>query len=52
MQLASGAFACYLPVKYVTLKIKNIFFKSSKVKILSFDIKHIMFFGVTVQEVD
>ena len=28
------------------------FFKSSKVKVLSLDIKYIMFFGVTVQKID
>ena len=52
LQLATGAFVCYLAVKYVTLKIKNIFFKSLKVKVLSLDIKYMMFFGVTVQEID
>ena len=31
---------------------KNIFFKSLKVKVLSLDIKYMMFFGVTVQEID
>ena len=31
---------------------KNIFEKSLKVKILSLDIKYMMFFGVTVQEID
>jgi len=52
LQLASGAFVCYLAVKYVTLKIKNIFEKSSKVKILFLDIKYMMFFYCTVQEID
>ena len=31
---------------------KNIFEKSLKVKILSLDITYVMFFGVTVQEID
>ena len=31
---------------------KNIFQKSSKVKVLSLDITYVMFFGVTVQEID
>jgi len=31
---------------------KTIFFKSSKVKILSSDIKDMMFFGVSVQDID
>ena len=31
---------------------KKIFFKYLKVKIISLDIKYIMFFGVTVQEID
>ena len=31
---------------------KNILEKSLKVKILSLDIKYMMFFGVTVQEID
>ena len=31
---------------------KNIFEKSLKVKILSLDIKYMMFFDVTVQEID
>jgi len=31
---------------------KNIFEKSLKVKIISLDIKYMMFFGVTVQEID
>jgi len=34
------------------VKNKNIFEKSLKVKILSLDIKYMMFFGVTVQEID
>ena len=51
LQLASGAFVCYLAVKYVTFKIKNKF-KKIKVKMLSLDIKYMMFFGVTVQEND
>jgi len=50
VQLASGAFVCYLAVKYVTLKIK--IFKYLKVEILSLDINYMMFFGVTVQEAD
>ena len=31
---------------------KNIFEKYLKVKLLSIDIKYMMFFGVTVQEID
>ena len=31
---------------------KNIFENSLKVKMLSLDIKYMMFFGVTVQEID
>ena len=31
---------------------KNIFKKSSTVKLLSFDIKYMVFFGVSVQEID
>jgi len=31
-------------------QIKNIFFKSSRVKVLSLGIKYMMFFGVIVQE--
>jgi len=34
------------------LQNKNIFFKSSKVKILSLDIKYMMLFGVIVQIID
>ena len=30
----------------------NIFFKSLKVEVLSLNIKYMMFFGVTVQEID
>jgi len=33
-------------------KNKNIFKKSLKVKILSLYIKYMMFFGVTIQEID
>jgi len=51
LQLASGAFVCYLAGKYVTIKIK-IFIKSSTVKVFSLDIKYMMFFGVAVQEID
>jgi len=43
--LASGAFVCYLAVKYVTLKIKIVLS-------LSLHIKYMMFFGVTVHEID
>jgi len=52
VQLASGAFVCYLAVKYVTLKIKIFKNKYLKVEILSLDINYMMFFGVTVQEAD
>ena len=51
LQLATGAFVCYLAVKYVTLKIKNKN-KSLTVNILFLDIKYMTFFGVTVQEID
>ena len=51
LQLATGAFVCYLAVKYVTLKIKNKN-KSLTVNILFLDIKNMTFFGVTVQEID
>jgi len=50
LQLASGAFVCYLAVKYV--QNKNIFKESLKVKFLSLDIKYMMFCGVTVQDID
>ena len=50
LQLASGACVCYLAVKYVVLKIIKKKYKSLKVKLLSLDIKYMMFFGVTVQE--
>ena len=43
---------CLLSTCKVRYPKNKIIIKSSKVKILSFDIKHIMFFGVTVQEVD
>jgi len=49
LQLASGACICYLAVKYVTPKIKS---KYLKVNVLSLGIKYMMFFGVTVQEID
>jgi len=51
LQLATGAFVCYLAVKYVTLKIKNKN-KSLTVNILFLDIKYMTLFGVTVQEID
>ena len=51
LQLASGAFVCYLAVKRVTFKIKNKFF-ILKVKLLSSDITYMVFFGVTVHEID
>ena len=37
-------------VRYPQIKIKNL--KSLKVKMLSLDIKYMMFFAVTVQEID
>ena len=52
LQLASGVVVCYLAVKYVTIKIKIFWKKSLKVKILSLDITYVMFFGVSVQEID
>ena len=51
LQLASVAFVCYLAVKYFTFKIKKKI-KKIKVKILSLDIKYMMFLGVTVREID
>ena len=51
LQLATGAFVCYLAVKYVTLKIKNKN-KSLTVNILFLDIKYKMFIGVSVQEIE
>ena len=50
LQLASEAFVCYLAVKYVTIQINIYFLNSLKIKILSLDIKYMMFFGVNVQE--
>jgi len=50
LQLANGG-VCLLSsckVRYV----KTLFEKKLKVKIVSLDIKYLMFFGVTVQEID
>ena len=52
LQLASGG-VCLLSscnVRYPQNRL--IFFKYLKVKVLSLDIKYMMFFGVTVQEID
>jgi len=52
--IATGEWGVYLlsscKVRYP--QNKNIFFKSLKVKVLSLDIKYMMFFGVTVQKID
>ena len=52
LQLASGAFVCYLAVKYFNLKIMFSVTKYLKVKMLSLDIKYMTFFGVTLREID
>ena len=52
--IATGEWGVYLlsSCKVRNPQNKNIFFKSLKVKVLSLDIKYMMFFGVTVQKID
>ena len=50
--IATGEWGVCLLSSWKVCYPQNIFFKSSKVKILSLDIKYMMYFGVIVQEID